>query len=64
MHFGVFLRDLPPLHPGPDHEGVHGALDVVPRLAALQLLLLVCSRGVLGHYYTKYRQAEVVLYLD
>ena len=46
MHFGVFLRDLPPLHPGPDHEGVHGALDVVPRLAALQLLLLVCNKGV------------------
>ena len=59
MHFGVFLRDLPPLHPGPDHEGVHGALDVVPRLAALQLLLLVCSKVVLLLHY--YLQSDVVL---
>ena len=61
MHFGVLLRDLPPLHPGPDHEGVHGPLDVVPRLAALQLLLLVCSRGVLGHYYTNYRHSVLMV---
>ena len=29
VHLGVLLRDLPPLHPRPDHERVHRALDVL-----------------------------------
>ena len=36
VHLGVLLGHLPPLSPGPDHEGVHGTLDVV-------LLLVVVS---------------------
>lgn len=31
MHLGVVLGDLAALQPGPDHEGVHGPLDVVLR---------------------------------
>ena len=30
----VLLCHLPPLPPGPDHEGVHGSLDVVHLLGA------------------------------
>ena len=29
VHLWVVLSDLPPLQPGPDHEGVHRPLDVV-----------------------------------
>ena len=61
MEIGTVLQNLPPLVLRPDHEGVHGPLDVVPRLAALQLLLLVCSRGVLGHYYTNYRHSVLMV---
>ena len=37
VEVGAGLQDLPPLVLGPDHEGVHGALDVVlvPGLAGL-----------------------------
>ena len=34
VHLGVLLRHLPPLAPGPHHEGVHGALDMITRLGA------------------------------
>lgn len=29
MHLGVLSGDLPPLHPRPDHEGVHRPLDLL-----------------------------------
>lgn len=32
VHFGVLLGHFSPLAPGPNHERVHGSLDVVSRL--------------------------------
>ncbi len=34
VHLWVLLRHLPPLPSRPNHEGVHGPLDVVGRLGA------------------------------
>ena len=29
VHLWVFLGNLAPLYPGPDHESIHGTLDVL-----------------------------------
>ena len=40
VHFWILLSNLPALNTGPDHEGVHGSLDV--------LLLILVGRVAAG----------------
>lgn len=48
VHFRVLLCNLPALHPGPHHEGVHGSLDMIFLAAVLLLLRRTTGRAARG----------------
>ena len=55
MHLWVVLGDLAPLQPGPDHERVHGPLDVLLLRLPLRRCLVdeatkETGRAVLGEF--------------
>lgn len=49
MHLRIVLSYLPPLQPRPDHEGIHGPLDV---LLLTLLLLNLAVHGANGPHAT------------